>query len=185
MRPYLTAEYYRRTPPPEGWPATDPPPEVTTRDPVPEGAPQCPSAVIKLQKAAQRAGWRFLAGYSRGPERAVRIGEYKLTECWGLFVPAHPETGWRFAAVYSRTAGSTTPWAWRSIAIRRPGQLIGPGLGAVFLHATITDLAEFVAVQGTVGVPWFKAVQARVEAQKEEQRRRARERPSKPKEGTR
>lgn len=181
---YLTREYYRdRRPAERSWPEQDPPPEVTTRDPRPEGAPGIPSAVIKLQRAAQGAGWAVSAGYSRGPERAVRIGEYKITECWGLYSDRHPETGWRFQALYSRTV-DTKPWAWR-IGIRRPGHLIGPDMGVVFLHATITDLHEFVLVRGSVGVPWFKGVQARVEAQKEAQKKATKARPKTRKEGGR
>jgi hypothetical protein len=164
------------------WPAQDPPPEVTTRDLQPEGAPKYPSAVVKLQRAAERAGWPVASGYSRGPERAVRVGEYKLMETFGVYVPAHPATGWRFGAVYGRTVG-TTGWKWRSIAIRRPGHLIGPGMGVVFIHATITDLYEWMKVYGDVGTPWFKAVQARVEEQAERARGAARNRTAKPKEG--
>ena len=181
---YLTAAYYRRPPEPPGWLETDPPPEVTTRDPRPDGVPTPPLAVIKLQRAAERAGWPVLIGYSRGPERAVRVGEYKITEAYGVHADRHPSTGWRFVAVYSRTVGGRSGWSWR-ISIRRPGHLIGPGLGAVFRHATITDLYEWLAVNGDVGVAWFKAVHARVEQQKEDQREAARNRPGKPKEGTR
>lgn len=144
-----------------------------------------PEPVIKLQRAAERAGWPISVGYSRGPERAVRVGTYKITEAFGVWAGAHPTTGWRFVAVYARTVGGKSGWSWRSVSIRRPGQLIGPGLGAVFRHATITDLYEWLAVRGDVGTPWFKAVQARVEQQREDQRRAARQRPGKPKEGTR
>jgi len=184
MSDYLTPEYYRsgkRTAP--EWPDADPPPEVTTRDPRPEGVPEAPSAVIKLQRAAEAAGWAVLVGYSRGPERAVRVGTYKITEAYGVHAAVHPVNGWRFVAVHSHTVGSGS-WKWR-VSIRRPGQLIGPGLGAVFTHATITDLHEWLAVRGDVGAAWFKAVHARVEQQKKNQRAAARNRPGKQKEGSR
>jgi hypothetical protein len=180
---YLTPAYYRRKPAASGWSEVEPPPEVTTRDARPPDAPSVPSAVLKLQRAAEGAGWTILTGYSRGPERAVRVGTYKLTEAYGVYADRHPGSGWRFAALYARTVGAKS-WAWRSIAIRRPGHLVGPGLGAVFVHATITDLHEFIAVRGDVGTPWFKAVQARVEDAAVRARAAARTRPSTHKEGS-
>jgi len=180
-RDYLTREYYRAGRKQEvSWPAVEPVPEVTTRDRAPSTPPQ---PVIKLQRAAEGAGWAAEIGYSRGPERAVRVGTYKMTEAHGLYVPAHPSTGWRFIAIYHHTVGKPN-WQWR-ISIRRPGQLVGPGLGAVFTHATITDLAQFVTARGDVGTPWFKAVQARVEEQLDRTRAAARARPRGRKEGTR
>jgi hypothetical protein len=145
-----------RTPPP---PAAEPPPEVLSTDPWPLDAPEVPRAVRRLQKAAQGAGWVALLAFSRGPERAVRVGEYKMTEVFAVWAGPHPGTGWRFNAIHTRTPGAATGWTWRSTAVWRRGR-------PRFRHATITDLHEFISVCGDVGEPWFKAVHARAEAKR-------------------
>lgn len=178
---FLTRAYYRQgRPPPPAWPAVDPPPDVLSTDERPVDAPQVPSAVLKLQRAAQAAGWVALVGYSRSPERAVKVGTYKITEAYGMWT--NLANGARIHAVYARTVGNKA-WAWRSTAIW-PVQV--PDLGSRFLDATITDLHEFVAVRGSVLPAWFKGVHARVREQAELARLRARAQAGtrKPKEGS-
>lgn len=154
-------DYWRQQrPEPPAWPERDPVPHITTRDPRPADAPREPSAVQSLARTADVAGWRVRVDYSRGPERAVRVGTYKLTETFGVWTTPHPDTGWRFSAIYARTVGRPT-WSWTRIAIWRPGKLVGPGLGARFTHATVTDLKAFVAARGSVNAAWFKAIEAR------------------------
>lgn len=167
--------YYGQRKQAAAWPPDDPPPEVLSTDPWPSDAPEVPRAVHGLQRAAQGAGWVALVGYSRSPERAVRVGTYKITEAFAVWAGQHPETGWRFNAVHTRTPGAATGWGWRSTAIWRLGT-------PRFRHATITDLLEFVTARGDVGRAWFKAVHARVE----EQKARAAAKPArqKPKEGS-
>lgn len=162
---WTTREYFaQRRPQKPAWPENDPPPEVTSRDPRPADAPRLPRAAVWLIGDASGGGWTATrAGYSRGPERAVRVGTYKITEAYGLSVPAHPLTGWRWMAVYARTVGAGS-WKWRSIAIwHRDGRRVAPGLGSRFAHATIADLKEFCGVGGSVTPAWFKAVHARGE----------------------
>jgi hypothetical protein len=164
-----------RDPNAEGWPATDPPPEIVCTAPRPADAPQEPRAVLSLQRAAQAAGWPILVGYSRGPVRAQRVGTYKRVEVFGIQAAPHPDTRWRFWALYSRTIHGTGTWSWR-VSIWKADQV-------VFTHATITDLQEFIAVRGSVTPAWFKGIHARVEDQKEQQRLAARNRKPKAKEG--
>lgn len=173
---YLTPAYYRdRRPPVPAWPDRDPIPEVTTRDLALTLAGPHPAAVVKLRKAAERADWTTRVGYSRGPVRAVKIGTYKMVEAFGLWTSVHPGSGYRFRAVYSHTVGAAQ-WAW-DIAIWTPGY------GVRFVHATITDLHEFVEVRGSVARAWFKGIEAREIEKQERKRAAARNRTAKPKEG--
>lgn len=141
-----------RDPAETGWPEHDPIPEVLNTDPRPDVP--VPPAVAALQALGIHEGWEVRLGWSTGPERAVRVGTYKQTEAWGVWAGPHPETGWRWNAMYTRTKGKT--WAWRSTAIWLPGARTR------FRYATVTDLKECIAVHGTVGEAWFKAVHARV-----------------------
>jgi hypothetical protein len=179
---WRTAAYYRDPPGTKAraktWPESDPVPEVLSTDPIPDDAPGRPAAVAALEAFAASHGWLVRVGYSRGPERAVRTGTYKMTETFAVWAAAHPSSGWRFCAVYGHTIGSTTPWAWRSIAIWK-ARAYGR-----FNRATITDLYHFVEHHADVKQAWFRAIQRRVELQAEETRRKARERPKKAKEGS-
>ncbi|MFL6145616.1 MAG: hypothetical protein ACJ72N_27610 [Labedaea sp.] len=114
-------------------------------------------------------------GYSRGPVRSVRVGAYKRVEVFGVQAAPHPETRWRFWALYSRPLPAGV-WSWR-ISIWRADRV-------VFTHATVTDLADFIGVRGSVLPAWFKGIHARVEEQKERQRVAAKARPKKTKEGS-
>jgi hypothetical protein len=173
-------DYYRQgKPPPPAWPAQDPPPEVLSVQDRPLEAPGVPRAVSMLQRAAQGAGWVALVGYARSPERAVRVGTYKITESYGLYTDlAH---GVRLSAVYARTSPGGA-WAWRNTAI---WPIRVPGLGSRFTHATVKDLQEFVAVRGSVMPAWFKGIHAREEDKKLKARLKSQQasRNSKPKEG--
>lgn len=109
-------EYYRagRKVAPS-WPLNDPPPVVVNMAPRPEGAPQYPSAVLKLQRAAQAAGWAIRTGYSRGPLRTRSPGVYKDVEIIGIW--AAPLDGWRWYAMHERTIGARTGWKWGAITL--------------------------------------------------------------------
>lgn len=165
------AFWTQRKPAPPAWPAVEPVPEVLSTDPWPLEAPDVPRAVLGLQRAAQTAGWVAMVGYSRSPERAVRVGTYKMTESFSVWASVHPVSGWRFNAIHTRTVGAAGGWTWRSTAIWKAGR-------PRFSHATITDLLAFVALAGDVPLAWFKGVHARVVDQAEEAKRKARERPA-------
>lgn len=154
------------------WPVTEPIPEVLSTDPV--TMPK-PGPVLSLCAAGMEAGWTVRVGYSRGPARAVKVGTYKLVETFGVWAGPHPDTGWRWCAMYERTVGKV--WKWPRVTIWRPTE------HTRFTHATVTDLREFLAVRGSVGAAWFKAVHARVADQAERDRAAARNRPAKAKEG--
>lgn len=100
---------------PSGWPASDPAPEVTSRDPRPEGAPVDPIAVKRLQRAAEAAGWPVRVGYSRAQVRTRSVGVYKTVETIGVWAGAHD--GIRWCAMYQRTVGARTGWKWADIVI--------------------------------------------------------------------
>lgn len=171
---YRDPEYWRqRRPAPPAWPAADPPPEILSTDPWPEGVP-VPGPVRDLAARAELEGWAVRLGYSRGPERAVRVGTYKITEAIGVWAGPHPVTRWRFCAVYGHTVNR--PWSWRSISIWRPG-------GNRFTEAMVTDLKEWLTVRGDVGKPWFKAITAREADKVDRARAAARARPKGKKEG--
>lgn len=133
MRPG-DADYYtagRKVP--VTWPDADPPPVVVNTDPRPEGAPVDPSAVLKLQRAAQAAGWPVRTGYSRGLLRTRSIGVYKDVEIIGVWAGEHQETRWY--ALYERTIGAKTGWKWSAITMWTRGKPMETGL-------TITELTE-------------------------------------------
>jgi hypothetical protein len=156
-----------------GWPEHDPVPEVLTTDPWPADF-ITPKPPLDLRTFATAKGWLVRLGYSRGPERAVRVGTYKLTEHVGVW--AAELNGWRWSAIHSRTVGKA--WSWSAITIWRPG------VGTRFTHATVTDLKEWLTYTSPPPPAWFKAVHARVEDQKERVRTAARNRPKTRKEGT-
>lgn len=115
------------------WPATDPAPVVVNTDPRPEGAPVDPPAVLKLQRAAQAAGWPIRTGYSRGLLRTRSVGVYKDVEIIGVWAGEHDGTRWY--AMYERTIGAKTGWKWGAITLWKRGQPMVSGL-------TITQLTE-------------------------------------------
>jgi hypothetical protein len=181
---WRTVAYYRsHRPEAPSWPAQDPPPEVTSRDPRPEDAPQEPRAVLGLQGAAQGAGWQVAVTYSRGPQRAVRVGMYKRTETYGVWVGKHPSAPFRFSAMYTRELPDKA-WKWRISIWRMDAAPVAPGLSARFTDASISDLLEFVQVRGSVMPAWFKAIHAREEDKKAKAKLAAKNRTAKPKEGS-
>jgi hypothetical protein len=111
------ADYYTvgRVPPP-AWPDSDPPPVVLNTDPRPEGAPVDPSAVLKLVRAAQAAGWATRTGYSRGLLRTRSPGRYKDVEIIGVWSNANVD-GLRWYAMHERTIGAATGWKWGAITV--------------------------------------------------------------------
>lgn len=115
------------------WPETDPAPVVVNTAERPKGAPMDPSAVLKLQRAAQAAGWGTRTGYSRGLLRTRSVGVFKDVEIIGVWASEHQETRWY--AMYERTIGAKTGWKWGAITLWRRGQPMETGL-------TITDLYE-------------------------------------------
>lgn len=100
---------------PSGWPASDPAPEVTSRDPRPEGAPADPIAVKRLQRVAEAAGWPIRIGYSKAQVRTRSVGVYKTVETIGVW--AGVRAGIRWCAMYQRTVGARTGWTWTDITI--------------------------------------------------------------------
>jgi len=170
-------DYYRQGRPRKAaeWPEVDPVPEVLSTDPRPENAPGEPTAVRGLAAYAAGEGWLVRVGYGRSPERAQRVGTYKLTETFSVWAGAHPSSGWRFCAVYGHTVGSSSAWTWRSISIWRVRAY------GRFTHATITDLYHFVEHHRDVKQAWFRAIKARVEQAAEDAKQRAKARPKKAK----
>lgn len=114
------------------WPPVDPAPAVINRDPRPEGAPVDPPAVLKLQRAAQAAGWTTRAGYSRGLLRTRSVGVYKDVEIIGVWAAEHDETRWY--AMHERTIGAKTGWTWGAITLWRRGKPMESGLKITELY---------------------------------------------------
>lgn len=172
---YRSPAYYRQgKPQAPSWPSTDPIPEVLNTDPRPDVP--VPPAVAALEALGQRQGWEVGLGYSTGPERAVRVGEYKQTEAWGVWAGPHPVTGWRWNAIHTRTKGKA--WSWRSTALWLPGVKVR------FTHAGLTDLKEFVNAQAAVSQLWFDTVEAYAMHRVWLARAAARNRPKTKKEGS-
>jgi DUF1365 family protein len=92
----------------------------------PEGAPVDPSAVLKLQRAAQAAGWATRTGYSRGLLRTRSVGIYKDVEIIGVW--AAEKDGVRWYAMHERTVGAATGWKWGAITLWTRGQPLVSGL---------------------------------------------------------
>lgn len=114
------------------WPDSDPPPVVVNTASRPEGAPQDPPAVLKLQRAAQAAGWPIRTGYSRGLLRTRSVGVYKDVEIIGVWAGwAH---GWRFYAMYERTVGAATGWKWGAVTAWQVGKPMCSGMKITELY---------------------------------------------------
>lgn len=173
--PQGVPEVYARPEKP-AWPARDPIPEVLSTDDWPAGL-ATPRAVLLLQQAGMRGGWLVRVGFSRSPERAVKVGTYKMTEAFALWSAPHPDTGWRFNAIHTHTVGSTSPYTWRSTAIWKVGT-------PRFSHALVTDLREFFQVRGSVPLAWFKGIEARELDKLARQKVAATNRPKAKKEGS-
>jgi len=165
--------YYRQSKvPAPSWPPEDPAPVVTTRDPRPEMP--VPGPVAALEARARQSGWEGLTGYSRSPERAVRVGTYKDTEAWSVHGSGY---GRRWSALYTRTVGK--PWGWRFTAIWNP---IVYGR---WTHGLVSDLQQYIELKAAVAPAWFKDIEAREADKAERAREAARNRPKAKKEGSR
>jgi hypothetical protein len=152
------------------WPEHDPVPEVLSTDRRPAGVTP-PKPVLDLAARGLEQDWTTRIGYARGPARAVKVGTYKMVESWSVWAGPHPETGWRWMACYHVGSG------WKTI------QMWLPGHPPRFTQGSVTDLKEFIVVRGTVGKPWFKAIEARESEKVERTRLAARNRTGKAKEG--
>lgn len=102
------------------WPA----PEAPCR---PAVAGQIPRGALKLQRAAQGAGWTVLATWARGTKMGARGAPGAVVESLALRMEAGG-SGWRAVAVWldGKFADS---WVWRPAAGTWPARL-----GAVELH---------------------------------------------------
>ncbi len=155
------------------WPEMDPAPLVTSLDPVPADAPECRKPFLDLQRFAERHGWEVRAGYSLGQTRAVRKGTYKTQHTWGLWGRGY---GWRWCAMYAWSPDLKAGWAWDGTAIwRADGGVVALDLGFRFVVANVTDLREWLSLNGDTGAAWFKAVHARVMDQQARQKAKAKE----------
>lgn len=176
MRPSDPGYYSAGRVPVLDWPAQDPAPEVRSTDPRPADAPKEPRAVTLLVRAAERAGWSVRVGYSRGRARAQQRGAYKRVETFGVW-GLHPRTGLRWCAMYEMSPDLEGGWGWKRTAIWTPfATSVAPGLGSRFVDANVTDLKEWLQVEGSVGPAWYKAVHARVQEQRERQKAQAKAR---------
>jgi hypothetical protein len=151
-------EYWRNLRPAEQptWPERDPEPEVRNTDPQKFlfDAPATPKAVKDLKAFAEACGWEVRIGYSRGSVRAQKIGTYTRKHCYGLWA-FHPSTRMRFTAEYlSNVDVVKLAWTWR-ITTWKQGEF------RRFTLANLTDLRQYIEVLGDVGLPWYKAIEAR------------------------
>jgi hypothetical protein len=165
------------------WLDQDPEPSVRSLDPRPADAPEERKPLKALVTLAEAAGWAVRVGYSLGKARAVRRGTYKTVHTFGVWGSGP----WRWCAMYEWSPDLSKPWEWDRTAIWSPsGKAVAPGLGSRFVDANITDLKEFLTMQGGVGAAWFKAVHARVQEQAEAQKAKAKAKPAtkKTKEGS-
>lgn len=102
------------------WPEMDPLPVAVNTSPRPVGAPEDPTAVKRLQRAAEAAGWPIRIGYSRGLLRTRSVGVYKDVEIIGVWAGEHDGTRWY--AMYERTVGAATGWKWGAITLWHRGR---------------------------------------------------------------
>jgi hypothetical protein len=176
------------------WPERDPEPEILNTDPRPDDAPDAPKSVQDLAKLGKAAGWDVRVGYSRALLRGTTNSTYRKKETFGVWFGTGHVSGWRACAMYQRftdktlvhrfdgeeilpvgkPAGVPGTWKWESVTIFS---------GFTRHPVSVTDLKEFVSVRGSVLPTWFEAVRTRIAEQEAEQKRKAKERPKKAKEG--
>ncbi len=162
------------------WPANEPLPEVTTRDPKDDKASPEPVAVRTLARLATEHGFPARIGYSRGKLRAQKVGTYKTSEIFSVWAGSHKETGWRFYAMYEQNVDAKTGFTWTRTAIWHPeAKQCGSNGIMHFTHASRTDLTEFIKAGGRMPPEWYDAIERRVGAQKEKQKAAAKSRTKK------
>lgn len=159
-------EAVRRVEPPS-WPDEHPHPIVTSRDPWPADFEK-PAAVVKLEQELRAYGFRVRSTYSRGFQRAIKVGTYTEIHAVAVRFATDGRMGY---AVYV-TPVKRTAWAWKGIGLSRPGSF-------PYQKANRTDLGEWVALRGLVLPGWFRNITKRVEEQEKRQKEAARSRTKK------
>jgi hypothetical protein len=145
-----------------------PAPEVSSRDPWPQTI-EIPSAVVKLEQDARKAGWQVDLAYSRG-FGTYRSKAWQREEMISVRCHGHPDSLRRAFAVYRRTSGKVAgAWSWQQI------YLWGPDL-PWFGLCNVTELRDFLDQGGRVPKTWLADVRRRVR----EAELKAAERPKKP-----
>lgn len=123
-----------------------PTPEVTSRDEW-DGT-GCPSPVLKLAEKARAASWVVRVQRSRGCAPHATTGRPGAVK-------------WRYALVLGREDGR-----WSAYAVHVEGSWPSVMLwGATrpwFPHASVTDLAEYIAAGGEMSDEWYAGIRARV-----------------------
>lgn len=184
-------DFSRKWAPERVWPERDPEPEVTNLDPRPVDAPAIPKSVADIAKLGKAAGWEVRVGYSRALLRGVSNSTYRRVEVFGAWFGTGHVSGWRAAAMYQRFTDATeihnydgekiTPdastrkgepgiWKWSAVTI----------FSGFTRHAvSVTDLKQFMSVNGSVLPAWFDGIAEREATKKKNQSETAKSRPKK------
>lgn len=127
---------------------TFPAPEVTSRDPW-DGS-GTPSPVLKLAEKARDASWGVRVQRSRGSAPHATTGRPGAVK-------------WRYALVLSRKDG-----AWSAYAVHDGASWVSVMLWGMtrawFPHASVTDLAGYIAAGGAMDDEWYAGIRARMDS---------------------
>jgi len=135
-----------------------------------------------LAKAARAAGWEARIGFARGPVPGQAKDSWEIRDTIGVWMDGF---GKRAAGMWERNpdaefsakkleAGNIKPgeipsgmqWSTAGTAI-----LLGKGMS--WGYANLTDLKEWLALQGAVLPSWYTMIQAWVQAHEERDARKA------------
>lgn len=143
-------EWYAR-PEQRAWPEQDPKPVYDSRT---QPMMPIPRPVVLLIKEAAEAGFEVRTGYALAPIRAVKIGTYRKSESWAVWLGHHPETGARACALYERDPDGKTGWGWKFVSVWDSIR--------TFSGANRTELKTWLKAKGRPGDLWFRAVRRRI-----------------------
>jgi hypothetical protein len=149
-----------------------------------------PSGPRGFAKAARAAGWEARIGFSRGYVPGAKADTWEVRDVIGVHVNGF---GRRAVALWERNpeaefsakkleAGVKAGEIPSGMAWSSSGTGIHLGGGRSWPYANLTDLKEWVALQGAVLPAWYEIIQAWVQAHEERDMRKAKAAPSKTKE---
>lgn len=141
-----------------------------------------------LAKLARGSGWEARMGFSRGYVPGLAKDSWEIRDMIGVYLNGY---GRRAAAFWERNPDAEFSQKKLDSGTIKPGEIpsgmawsssgtwIGLGNGMVWTYANLTDLKEWVLVNGAVLPLWYTMIQAWVQAHTERDVRAAREKPAK------
>ena len=141
-----------------------------------------PAGPRALAKAARAAGWEARVGFSRGYVPGSKAGSWDVRDIIGVWLDGF---GRRAAAFWERNPEAEFSAKKQESGTIKDGEipsgmkwsssggLIMLGKGMAFPYANLSDLEEWVKLQGAVLPAWYRTIQDWVQAHEENAKRKA------------